>query len=60
MKAKEITITVDEEMFFIIADALLKNLLEAEKISDHVDGCEFATDRVVSAAFMFHSFVSLF
>ena len=60
METKEVTISVNEEMFFIIASALLKNLTEAEKLSDHVDGCEFATDRVMAAAMMFHSFVSQF
>lgn len=60
METKEITLSVNEEMFFIIADALLKNLVEAEKVADHVGGSVFATDRVVSAALMFHSFVSQF
>ena len=60
MAVRVITLAVTEDMFGIISDALLKNLLEAEKIVDHAGSSEFAVDRAASAAWMFHSFVSCF
>ena len=60
MESKEIRLVVTEDMYLIIADALLENLLRAEKIADHSKPCEFTLSNVNNAAFMFHSFTSAF
>lgn len=60
MESREITLVVSEEMYGIIADALLNNLLNAEKIADHAGASEFAVNNAANAALFFHSFVSAF
>jgi hypothetical protein len=57
---KTITIDVSEEMYRIVAKALLNNLLAAEKVCDHSESSEFATNNAANAALMFHEFVSAF
>jgi hypothetical protein len=57
---KTITIDVSVEMYSIVAKALLDNLLAAEKVCDHTQSSEFATDNAANAALMFHEFVSAF
>ena len=60
MESQEIRLVVTEEMYRIIADALLENLLRVEKVADHSKPCAFSISNVNNAAFMFHSFTSAF
>lgn len=60
MEPQEIRLVVTEEMYRIIADALLENLLRAEKVADHTKACAFSIGNVNNAALMFHSFTSAF